>query len=265
MFREIHITIIALLMTAVTAMSQQLPEPMKPARLVNDFAGMFSATERQALEEKLVDFDRATSTQIAVVTVADLDGSDISDYSARLFDKWGIGGSSEKNNGILILIKPKTASSRGEVFISIGYGLEGAVPDALAGRIVDYDILPAFRKGMYYQGIDNATSTLMSLSSGEFTAEQYLEHHKKGVGMGSIIGLLVVLIAIFFTFGSRGGNRGSRTISSDSDVASAILLGSILSGRRHSGGGFGGFSGGGGGFGGFGGGFTGGGGAGGSW
>ena len=249
--------------TASAIIAQQLPEPMKPARLVNDFAGVFSQQERNALESRLVDFDRTTSTQIAVVTIADLDGYAIADYAARLFDKWGIGGGSDKNNGILILIKPKTISSRGEVFIATGYGLEGAVPDALAKRIVDYDIIPSFREGRYYQGIDKATSTLISLTKGEFTAEQYIDRHESGSGIGTVVGFIAIII-ILSLLGSRG-NSNSRTISSDGDVASAILLGSLLSGSRHRNGGFGGFSQGGGGFGGFGGGFTGGGGAGGSW
>ena len=63
--------------------------------------------------------------------------------------------------------------SKGEVFIAQGYGLEGAIPDIICAQIVDNDILPAFRNGNYYEGLDNATNTLMSLASGEFSADQY--------------------------------------------------------------------------------------------
>ena len=80
--------------------AQDLPEPMSPRRLVNDFAGLLSDSQRQALERKLVDFDRETSTQIAVVTVDDLGDYAPSDFAQRLHDKWGVGREG-KNNGIL--------------------------------------------------------------------------------------------------------------------------------------------------------------------
>lgn len=249
-----------------TLTAQQLPEPMQPARLVNDFTGMLTAGQQDALESKLVAFDRQTSTQIAVVTVPDLEGAAISDYAQRLFDKWGVGGSSQKNNGVLILVKPKEADSKGKVFIATGYGIEGVVPDALAGRIVDYDILPSFREGHYYEGIDKAVNTLISLTKGEYTAEEYLARKEKPSGAAILIGVIIFIILVS-AISSRSKVGTKHTISSGGDVATAILLGSLLSGsgRSHGGGGFGGFSGGGGGFGGFGGGFSGGGGAGGSW
>ena len=88
-----------------------LPEPMSPPRLVNDFAGLLSDSQQQALEQKLENFDRETSTQIAVVTVNDLEGYAPSDYAQRLHEQWGVGRKG-KDNGILILIKPSTADSR---------------------------------------------------------------------------------------------------------------------------------------------------------
>ena len=103
--------------------AQDLPEPMSPRRLVNDFAGLLSDSQRQALERKLVDFDRETSTQIAVVTVDDLGDYAPSDFAQRLHDKWGVGREG-KNNGILVLVKPSVPGSRGEAYISVGYGLD---------------------------------------------------------------------------------------------------------------------------------------------
>lgn len=251
-----------------SAAAQTLPEPMRPVRLVNDFVQMFSPQQQAALEQKLVSFADSTSTQIAVVTVADLDGAAISDYAQRLFDKWGIGGNSDKNNGILILVKPKTLDSRGEVFIATGYGVEGAVPDALAGRIVDYEILPAFRQGQYYVGVDRAATALMSLVAGEFTADQYLAKQQKmpaGMIWAGLLIIFFIIAGIISSIRSRGDGGSQETLSSTGNIMTAMMIGSLLGGRGHSGGGFGGFSGGGGGFGGFGGGFSGGGGAGGSW
>lgn len=237
--------------------AQTFPEPTTPPRLVNDFAGMFSNGQRNDLEKKLVDFDRTSSNQIAVITVDDLQGLDISDYAARIFDKWGIGGS-KNDNGILILIKPKTSDSRGQVFIATGYGLEGAVPDALAGRVVDYDILPDFREGNYYAGVDKAVTSLIGLTTGEYTAEEYVKKHEGNGGAAiSLITLLILFVILALT-----RKRGGHTVNSS---GSAGIPPVILFGGGRRGGGFGGFSGGGGGFGGFGGGSTGGGGAGGSW
>ncbi len=258
-----------LLAFAVSA--QQLPEPMKPARLVNDFAGMLTPQQQNTLEQKLENFDRTSSNQIAVVTVDDLQGMAVSDYAARLFDKWGIGGK-KNDNGILILVKPKTATEKGEVFIATGYGLEGAVPDALAGRIVDYDILPSFRKGDYYGGLNAATDSLIGLTTGEYTADEYLKRKERSGLLGA--GVSILILVFFFLVMSAGARRRRKhyTMSGDDskDAAARGLLWGwpflLGGGRHHGGGGFGGFSGGGfGGFGGFGGGMTGGGGAGGSW
>ena len=104
--------------------SQNIPERPSPPRLVNDFAGMLKPDEVRMLEQKLVAFDDSTSTQIAIVTVPTLNGYDKADYAQQLGEKWGI-GQKGRNNGVLILVKPKTPDSRGEVQISTGYGVEG--------------------------------------------------------------------------------------------------------------------------------------------
>ena len=116
--------------------SQDIPERPVPPRLVNDFAGMLKADEVSMLEQKLVAFSDSTSTQIAIVIVPSLGGYDKADYAQRLGEKWGV-GQKGKNNGVLILIKPKTAGSDGQVQISTGYGIEGAIPDLLSGEIID--------------------------------------------------------------------------------------------------------------------------------
>src|SRR5690554_5255043 len=94
------------------AIAQNIPDPIKPPRLVNDFANVFSEAEKQTLESKLLTYNDTTSTQIYVITIKDLDGYAISDYSFRLGEKWKI-GQKHKDNGAVILIKPKTGNSRG--------------------------------------------------------------------------------------------------------------------------------------------------------
>lgn len=249
--------------------SQNIPDRPVPPRLVNDFAGMLKSEEVNALERKLVAFNDSSSTQIAIVIVPKLDGYDKSDYAQRLAEKWGI-GQKGLNNGVLILIKPKTADSNGEVFIAQGYGLEGAIPDITCEEIVDNEILPAFRINDYYGGLSNATNTLISLARGEFSAEQYGQSAKKSRGKKMPVGPIIFIIFIIIVLISgRSGGSHNKNISTGG-LPFWVLMGMMGSGRGSHGGSWGGFSGGGGGsggggFGGFGGGSFGGGGAGGSW
>jgi uncharacterized protein len=248
--------------------AQDIPDKPVPPRLVNDMAGMLSRQEVSALEQKLVAFDDSTSTQIAVVTVQTLDGYDIVDYADRLAQKWGI-GQAGRDNGVLVLVKPKTSDSRGEVTIRVAYGLEGVIPDLTAAEIIDREILPAFSNEDYYGGLDRATTTIMSLSRGEFTADQYGQTGSETGSEGSsgIIAIIIVIIIIIILSrkGGRGGGKGRR-LTSGSNLPFWLLMGMLGSGGRSHRGSWGGFSGGGGGgFGGFGGGSFGGGGARGSW
>ena len=247
--------------------SQNIPDRPVPPRLVNDFAGLLNSEEVGRLENKLVRFNDSTSTQIAIVIVPSLGGYEISDYAVRLAEKWGI-GQRGLNNGVLILVKPKTADSNGGVNISQGYGLEGVIPDITCAEIIDNEILPAFRNNDYYGGLSNATNTLMSLARGEFSAADYGQKAKKSTGKkspaGAIIFIIIIAIAIF---AGRSGGSNRRNISTGG-LPFWLLLSMMNSGRGSHSGSWGGFSGGGssgGGFGGFGGGSFGGGGASGSW
>ncbi|MCK5784664.1 MAG: TPM domain-containing protein, partial [Desulfobacterales bacterium] len=152
-------------------------------------------------------------------------------------------------------------------FIAVGYGLEPAIPDAIAKRIVDNEMIPHFKSGNYYQGIDRATTVLMKFAAGEISAEGYKKKTETS-GIFAFLPFIIIIIIILMIRGSRGR---SQTIGhSNTSFWSALMLGSMMGNSSHSGswGGFSGGSsgfGGGGGFGGFGGGSFGGGGAGGSW
>ena len=256
MLKRLFILLCASLLGVVGAAGQNLPEPMSPPRLVNDFVGLLTSEQQNALEQKLEAFDRKTSTQIAVVAVDDLDGYAPGDYAQRLYDKWGIGRKG-KDNGILILVKPKTAASNGQVFISVGYGRAGVVPDITAGRIIDTEMLPEFRKGDYYAGIDRAATVLIKLTEGEFTADAY---GKQGDPTGLTGGLILFIVFIVFALLSRGGRGKGGDGTGNSGGRRGMWIPPVIIGGR----GGGGFSGGGG-FGGFGGGMSGGGGGGRSW
>lgn len=259
---------VALFFSLTSIAQDEFPARPEPPRLVNDFAGVLSAEQVASLENKLVNFYQKTSTQIAIVTMKSLSGYDPGDFSFKLSEKWGI-GQKGKNNGILILVKPKLANEKGEVFVAVGYGLEAVVPDAVARQtIVSAELIPAFKQNDYFTGLDRSTDVLISLTSGEFTADQYVKTVKKGGKSGGIGGfaLIMIILVIAFIFKRGGGN--SHGIGSTRSLLGGMLLGSMLGGNH--GGSWGGFSGGGGssgggGFGGFGGGSFGGGGAGGSW
>lgn len=237
--------------------------PNKPSKavLVNDFAHVFSAGQSRALEQKLVAFDSQTSTQIAIVTLNDLEGMASIDMATRLMETWGVGG--KEDNGIVILFKPKTASSNGQVAITTGYGVEHLVTDALAKQIVEFDMIPLFKQGDVYGGVDKAATTLMGLTSGEFTGTEYLSRQKKGrSGSGGIFFILFFLLPLLM---SRNKRRHGQFSSSGSSLPFWMLMGMMGGGGSRGGSSFDDFSSGGGSFGGFGGGMGGGGGASGSW
>jgi uncharacterized protein len=231
-----------------------LPKPSTP-QLVTDMAGVLSPEQKQALENKLVAIDDSSSNQIAVVILPTLDGNPIEEYATKLFREWGI-GNTKTNNGILLLIAVQDKKIR----IEVGYGLEGAIPDITAINIIDNDLKPAFREGAYYEGIDKATDNIAKAAVGEYQVKRVKKTKSKSNGA-----LLAIIIAvIFLVVKGGGGGRGSNIGRGGfSDVATGMLLGSLLGGGGRSGGGWGGDSGGG--FGGFGGGSSGGGGASGGW
>lgn len=253
---------VILMFTAMTAAA--IPQRPEPARLVNDLAGIFTHGQTEHLENMLVAFDDSTSNQIAVVTVNDLEGYDAAEYATRIGLDWGV-GSAKFDNGVVILVKPKTSDSGGKVFIAIGYGLEGAIPDAYAKRIINNEMIPHFMENDYYGGVEAACSTLMKLASGEIS--ELRESDEDDIALiafviAFIVFLVIIIIIAAKTNGGNGGNGGRRVYTGP-----VITIGNDFGTWGSSRGGFGGFGGGGfgGGFGGFGGGSFGGGGAGGSW
>ncbi|MBY0348214.1 MAG: TPM domain-containing protein [Hydrotalea flava] len=235
---------ILLLQTFFCLAQDILPKP-NPPRLVNDYAGVLSAEQNAALEQKLVALDDSTSNQIAIVLVKTLNGYDVADYANKLFRAWGI-GNKKTNNGILIL----AAIDDRKVWIEIGYGLEGAIPDATTSQIYRDEIVPAFRNKDYYTGLNNAVDDLAKAAVGEYKVARKQD---KPTGSGAIIFIILLLIVFFILRRGGGGGGGGGLIA-------PILLSGMLNNRSS-----GSWGGSGGGFGGFGGGSSGGGGAGGGW
>lgn len=243
------------LIFAVQTFAQDIPERPNPPRLVNDMAGVLTRNEIHALENDLQQYARSTSTQIVVATVSTLNGYDISDYAFQLGEKWGV-GQKGKDNGVVVLFKPKTLESKGQVFIATGYGLEGILPDATVNQIISNEMIPNFRQNNIYGGLSQACATIKSLAAKEFTPQEYAA---KTHGNGYLLAIVFAFFLILLLFRSQNYYGAS---SKGSNLPFWLLLASMNSGKRS--GSWGNFSGGGG-FGGFGGGGFGGGGAGGSW
>jgi len=262
-----HLLYLLFLILPALLRAQDVPVPAKPEpnRLVNDFAHVMTPDQVSALESKLVGYDDSTSNQIVVVTMPTIGDADIQEYSVKLFKAWGI-GNKKTNNGVLIMV---TIDNR-KIYITTGYGLEGAIPDVTAKAIIDNEIVPNFRGSTgdnYYRGFSQAADALIKAAAGEYKApEGYADRGGRrgrkgggGIGIGIFFIIFIVIIASIFRGG--GGGRGGGGYFGGGGFL-PFLLGTMV-GRGFGGGGGGGWSGGGGGD--SGGGDTGGGGAGGSW
>lgn len=258
------IFIITLLFASMSVKSQDfLPE--KPMGMVNDYAGMMSKTEVNKLEAKLRAYRDTTTNVLAVAIIDDLQGYSRDEVASTLFSNWRM-WEGERYNGVLILI----AKNDRELRIEVGYGLEGAIPDVMANRIVQDILIPNMRDNTVYEGLDKATDIMIELAEGEFEGSPYLKNNESDVPIDLIIAFFILFAAIIVILATKGGGNGGNGGNKKSSNALfwAMMFGNS-SGRSRSGtygnggfgsssGGFGGFSGGGG----FG---SGGGGAGGSW
>jgi len=257
--------IIALLISfcAFAQNDKDIPSRPSPPLLVNDFTGKFLTPEQvRELELKLENYDRSTSNQIAIVVVESLGDYSADDYAIALGRKWGV-GNKEFNNGVVILISTGGGAGNRKAAIQVGYGLEGAISDLTTKSIIDNSIIPNFKQGNYYRGLDKAIDDIITAADGRYTAPK--GYGKKSGGKGIGFGFIIFIIIMVVIFGNRGGGRGGGMMSRRGwgDVGTGWLIGTLLSGGGGSSGGGGGGSSGG--FGGFGGGSFGGGGSSGSW
>ncbi|MCY7349198.1 MAG: TPM domain-containing protein [Cytophagaceae bacterium] len=251
-----HLTFVLFLTTA--ALAQELPPKPDPPRLVNDFVGILSGSERQQLEQKLLAFNDSTSTQITIVIVKSTGDYPPGDYAFALGRAWGV-GQKGKNNGVILL----WATGDRKIFIAPGYGLEGALPDAICKRIISNILGPNFKQEQYFAGLDAATDEIIRRASGEFEAEPKDTAKDEGFPSGLLIFIVIIVIIFIFLAGrNRGGGKG---LGRGGGMFIPPFTTFTGWGSSSGGSGWGGGSSGGGGFGGFGGGSFGGGGAGGDY
>lgn len=257
--RRLALAFLALALLA--APSWALTIPPAPARFVYDGAGLLDASSRRALEQRLMALNREKGLQIGVAIFPSLEGEPLEEATLAIAEAWQP-GFRERDDGLLIAI----FLAERKVRIEVGYGLEGAVTDLLAGRIIRQRIAPAFREKDYAGGLIDAVDTLAAAAAGETVPPaRRSERRSRSRGGASILQLIALLIVVLATVLSRFSRRRRGISSRGSDLPFWLWL--LLWGGRGGGGGFGG---GGGGFGGgggasFGGGSFGGGGASGGW
>ena len=261
--RRLMAVALLLCVTALAAMAQ-VPERPNPPRLVNDFAGILG--DCQWLEDSLERIAVETSNQICVVTMNDFGGYDKAMMAYSIGQEWGV-GKKGNNNGVVILIKPKTEDSKGEAFIAPGYGLEGAITDAISTRIVNQEMIPHFKENDYLGGVWAGAQVVRDLATGEYNEEDYAQQDDDSALFALILFILIFAFFMYLAHKSNQNGGGGHRNNRDTGTWGGPIIfttGSDWNRGGSSWNGGGGWSGGGG-WGGFGGGSFGGGGGGGSW
>lgn len=213
---------------------------------VEDRAQLLSAAAAQRLRAQLLDYQQSSGHQLALLTLPSLQGEAIEDFALKVAEQWRLGDKA-RDDGLLVMVAAQERKMR----IEVGYGLEGAIPDALAARIVREVMAPAFRAGQYDKGITDAFAVLMKAAAGESTGLPPKAKAKTGGALRALLPFLFPMLFLLFALG-RGG-RGGGAASFLGGYAAASVLGGMAGRRGGFGGGgdgFGGFAGGGGGFGG---------------
>lgn len=257
-----YLTVVFLLLAISASKIKAQIYPDNPVGFVNDIVGIFEPGEAQRLEAKLNAYRDSTSNVIVITTLESLQGSSIEEVATSMFSDWRM-WEGDRRNGVLILVVP----SERRIRIEVGYGLEGAIPDILAGRVISNIIQPAFREGRFYDGINRATSALMQMAAGEYEAVPQKSSRPKG-NNGSMVLLFIIAVIVYMAVENRGrkfndndddndykgrGKEGRNKHISYGDWdnvprrrGGGIVIGGGFGGGGFGGGGFGGFGGGGG-------------------
>ncbi len=231
--------------------SEGITSDTKIKNYVTDETSTLTQNQITSLETKLSNFEKETSNQVVVYVIATLGGESLEETSYEIAEKNGIGQKS-KNNGVLLFIVINDRKLR----IEVGYGLEGALPDALAGQIIRNEITPKFKQGKYYEGIDAGVDAIILATKGEYVQDKKYVEREKGFGVGCC-GIPIMVLIIFGFFGVFfvisviraifGKGRGKKGKSSwwnsggwSSGSGSTWSSGSSFSGFSGGGGSFGG-------------------------
>ena len=222
--------------------------PAAPDDYVLDDAGVLSHAQRSLLAHDLRKFERETSNQLVVAVFPKVpDDYAMEDFTQRVAEEWGVGGK-DRENGMVLFVFPESRQLR----VEVGYGLEGVVPDAMANRIINEEIIPSFRAGDLGGGTVKGADALMAAARGEYEGTgQTMAEGKQGrddPGAGLVFWIILIIVLIVVMQRSHGSGGTVYTPRGRRDVF--FPGGGFGGGGFGGGGGGGGFSGGGGGFGG---------------
>ena len=206
-------TMLVILVTGLAACGKEKQYPeLKEKTFVNDFAGVISEADKQEITNKAIQLEEKTTAQAVVVTIESLDGEAIEDYALNLGRNWGV-GDEQKDNGIIILLSKNDR----EIYIAVGTGLEGALPDSKTGRIIDYYGMTYFESDDFSSGIKSVYSAIANeiyLEYGETPDENYtpvmqlaIKDDDSDIGQIIIswIVLIILIVLYMLIFGRRGG------------------------------------------------------------
>ena len=206
------------------AASALVEVPALTAR-VQDGAGLLSAAEEQALTNQLAAFETETQHQIVVLTLPSLEGEAIEAFSIRVAEAWKI-GQAEFDNGLILIVAAKDRRAR----IEVGYGLEGAIPDALAAQIMREHMIPEFKRGAMSAGVQRGVDAIVAAARGEVLPERPRTRSQKDSPLGYESALHTSLFAGFFGMmlgGAVGAKKG--WLRPPVGGASAGLIGWLIS------------------------------------
>lgn len=162
--------------------------PGSPTGYVNDFANVLQPEEKTALEAHLSAFNASSTNEITVVTVSTIGDDYIENYALKLFEEWGI-GTKTNNNGVLLLV----SSADRQLRIEVGYGLEGALPDSVADRIIRNDMVPLLREEKYGESIARGVDSIIAATQGEYAADESSMNFSMDSVMPYLVGAFFVL------------------------------------------------------------------------
>ncbi|WP_035483814.1 TPM domain-containing protein [Gaetbulibacter saemankumensis] len=258
------VTILTLIISvfAFNSVYAQFDIPQKPKKQtsVYDYVNLLTSSERRSLEEKLIKYSDTTTTQIVVAIISTTKGENIGLLAPRWGHAWGIGQARE-DNGVFILL----ARDDRQIWIAPGYGVEDRLTAGINGELIRNIIIPEFKKGDYYQGLNKGTDAIFDVLTGAYKGTRKANKKEDSPNFIFIIIIIIfIILALSKNKRGRGGNNGKGgNRHGGFDIWDAIILSNM--GRGSYGGSSGGGFGGGGFGGGFGGGGFSGGGAGGSW
>jgi uncharacterized protein len=220
--------------------------PPKPAGYFNDYANVIDRGAALDFNEQLAQFERETSTQIVVAIYQTMESeSSVADYTQRVAQTWGVGQKGHNNGAVLFVFLQNH-----QMFIQTGYGLEGALPDAICFDITHNVIAPHFKQGDYTAGLKDGITAMMQAVRGEYkgSGKTHLEskNDTSGIPIGLIIFVLILIFIVYSRF-ARTARRGYGYSGWGGPFIGGFGGGG---GGGSGGGGFSGFSGGGGSFGG---------------